>query len=166
MPNSIRSSSLVPVARDQPDSGRAGPAEPSPPPTLSAADSVEHSLPQAGRLRIACQRLRPEAILPEYKTLGAAGMDLYSCLPPGETITLTSGHDGFGFGAYHAVPERKPRAGLVLVQEIFGVTDARHTASGAVLLKSGLRFVNTFNYEGLPHHWYEMTAEMYRMRVS
>ena len=42
---------------------------------------------------------------------------------PGETITLTSGHDGFGFGAYHAVPERKPRAGLVLVQEIFGVTD-------------------------------------------
>ena len=34
------------------------------------------------------KRLRPEAILPEYKTLGAAGMDLYSCLPPGETITL------------------------------------------------------------------------------
>lgn len=50
--------------------------------------------------------------------------------------------------------------------EIFGVTDARHTASGAVLLKSGLRFVNTFNYEELPHHWYEMTAEMYRTRVS
>ena len=88
MPNSIRSPSLAPVARDPTDSGQAGPAEPAPSSTPSAADSVEHSLPQAGRLRIACRRLRPEAILPAYQTLGAAGMDLYSCLPPGETLTL------------------------------------------------------------------------------
>ncbi|MCC6921234.1 MAG: dienelactone hydrolase family protein [Alphaproteobacteria bacterium] len=42
---------------------------------------------------------------------------------PGETITLKSLHDGFAFSAYHATPEGKPRGGLVLVQEIFGVTD-------------------------------------------
>jgi carboxymethylenebutenolidase len=41
----------------------------------------------------------------------------------GQTITLTSAYDGFDLGAYHAVPTDARRAGLVLVQEIFGVTD-------------------------------------------
>jgi carboxymethylenebutenolidase len=42
---------------------------------------------------------------------------------PGSTILIRSKHDGYTFRAYHATPDRKPRAGLVLVQEIFGVTD-------------------------------------------
>lgn len=42
---------------------------------------------------------------------------------PSATIIIRSKHDGYGFRAYHARPETTPRAGLVLVQEIFGVTD-------------------------------------------
>ncbi len=38
----------------------------------------------------------------------------------GENIRLTAA-DGFEFGAYRARPEGAPRAGLVVVQEIFGV---------------------------------------------
>lgn len=38
----------------------------------------------------------------------------------GETITLQSA-DGFNFSAYVAKPEGKPRAAIVVVQEIFGV---------------------------------------------
>jgi len=38
----------------------------------------------------------------------------------GETIRLTAA-DGFEFGAYRARPDGAPRAGLVVVQEIFGV---------------------------------------------
>ncbi len=38
----------------------------------------------------------------------------------GETITLTAA-DGHGFGAYRARPEGKPRGGLVVLQEIFGI---------------------------------------------
>ena len=38
----------------------------------------------------------------------------------GETITLTS-EDGFKLSAYRATPSGKPRGGLVVVQEIFGV---------------------------------------------
>ena len=40
----------------------------------------------------------------------------------GETVPLTSPRDGFSFGAYRAVPPDARRGGLVLIQEIFGVT--------------------------------------------
>jgi carboxymethylenebutenolidase len=49
----------------------------------------------------------------------------------GESITLTSGVDGFAFGAYYAAPADARHGGLVLVQEIFGVTDhIRELADG------------------------------------
>jgi carboxymethylenebutenolidase len=41
----------------------------------------------------------------------------------GETIKLKSRFDGFELAAYHAAPRDARRGGLVLVQEIFGVTD-------------------------------------------
>lgn len=41
----------------------------------------------------------------------------------GETITLTSRFDGFALSAYHARPDDARRGGLLLIQEIFGVTD-------------------------------------------
>ncbi len=40
----------------------------------------------------------------------------------GETLTLTAA-DGHSLSAYKAAPEGPPRGGLVIVQEIFGVTD-------------------------------------------
>lgn len=42
---------------------------------------------------------------------------------PSKTILLRSRHDGFAFRAYHAWPDGPSKGGLVLVQEIFGVTD-------------------------------------------
>jgi carboxymethylenebutenolidase len=49
----------------------------------------------------------------------------------GERAELTSGWDGFVFGAYHARPGDARRGGLVLIQEIFGVTDhIRELADG------------------------------------
>ena len=41
----------------------------------------------------------------------------------GETLRLTSALDGFTFDAYHATPSDARRGGLLLIQEIFGVTD-------------------------------------------
>jgi carboxymethylenebutenolidase len=49
----------------------------------------------------------------------------------GETIALTSPLDGFSFEAYHAKPSDARRGGLLLIQEIFGVTDhIRELADG------------------------------------
>jgi carboxymethylenebutenolidase len=48
-----------------------------------------------------------------------------------EAISLTSGGDGFVFAAYRAAPDDARRGGLVLIQEIFGVTDhIRELADG------------------------------------
>lgn len=41
----------------------------------------------------------------------------------GETIRLKSPSDGFEFAAYHAPAQDARRGGLIVVQEIFGVTD-------------------------------------------
>jgi carboxymethylenebutenolidase len=41
----------------------------------------------------------------------------------GETIGVTSPFDGFTLDAYHATPPDARRGGLLLIQEIFGVTD-------------------------------------------
>ncbi len=38
-------------------------------------------------------------------------------------MRLTSQADGFSFGAYHAQPEDARHGGLIVLQEIFGVTD-------------------------------------------
>jgi carboxymethylenebutenolidase len=49
----------------------------------------------------------------------------------GETIALTSPSDAFSFEAYHAKPTDARRGGLLLIQEIFGVTDhIRELADG------------------------------------
>jgi carboxymethylenebutenolidase len=49
----------------------------------------------------------------------------------GEKITLTSAADGFAFGAYRAPHDDARRGGLVLIQEIFGVTEhIRELANG------------------------------------
>ena len=49
----------------------------------------------------------------------------------GETVQLTSAFDGFQLDAYHARPTDARRGGLLLIQEIFGVTDhIRELADG------------------------------------
>lgn len=49
----------------------------------------------------------------------------------GEIITLKSRHDGFELSAYHVKPTDARRGGLLLIQEIFGVTDhIRELADG------------------------------------
>ncbi|MGH6972045.1 MAG: dienelactone hydrolase family protein, partial [Caulobacteraceae bacterium] len=49
----------------------------------------------------------------------------------GERIGLRSAKDGFSFGAYRAPHDDARRGGLVLIQEIFGVTDhIRELADG------------------------------------
>src|SRR5213593_973703 len=56
----------------------------------------------------------------------------------GEMINITS-DDGFKFGAYRAAPKGKPRGGVVVVQEIFGVNShIKKAADGFVALAPAL----------------------------
>ena len=52
-------------------------------------------------------------------------------IPRGRAITLVSAFDGFELGAYHVGPTDARHGGLVLIQEIFGVTEhIRELADG------------------------------------
>ena len=49
----------------------------------------------------------------------------------GETIRLTSRFDGFGFDADRVRGDEARRGGLLLIQEIFGVTEHIRDCNGA-----------------------------------
>jgi hypothetical protein len=38
---------------------------------------------------------------------------------------------------------------------ICGIADVQNLASNQVLQKAGLRFVETFDLDVIPHHWYQ-----------
>lgn len=69
-------------------------------------------------MNVEVERLRPNARLPEYKTAGAAGMDLYACLE--RSVRIYPGcHRVIGAGIAVAIPEGweiqvRPRSGLAL----------------------------------------------------
>jgi dUTP pyrophosphatase len=77
------------------------------------------------RITVGFKRLSPRAVMPEYKSAGAAGMDLSACLPEGRTLVLEPGRTvlvPLGFAV--AIPpgfegQVRPRSGLATK---FGVT--------------------------------------------
>ncbi|GJM61839.1 GNAT family N-acetyltransferase [Persicobacter diffluens] len=44
-------------------------------------------------------------------------------------------------------------------EAIGGAADIRHEVSNHVLQKAGLQFVDTFEYDSEPHHWYNLKRE-------
>lgn len=47
------------------------------------------------------------------------------------------------------------------LNSIYAIADMQHLASRNVLEKCGFSFVNTFEYDGDPHAWYELHAKHY-----
>ncbi|TDQ11902.1 GNAT family N-acetyltransferase [Pedobacter metabolipauper] len=48
------------------------------------------------------------------------------------------------------------------ITEIYAIADCRNEASKKVLEKSGLKCVEQFDYEGVPHHWFEITKDVFQ----
>lgn len=42
-------------------------------------------------------------------------------------------------------------------KEIGAAADVKHIASNKILKKIGLKFIETFEFEGIPHNWYNLT---------
>jgi [ribosomal protein S5]-alanine N-acetyltransferase len=42
---------------------------------------------------------------------------------------------------------------------IYAIADVHNAKSRKVLEKSGLKFIETFNWDGVPHDWFEITKE-------
>lgn len=43
------------------------------------------------------------------------------------------------------------------LKEICAAADINHRASNKILQRVGLRFIETFDFEGVPHNWYKIT---------
>ena len=72
----------------------------------------------------------------------------------GQMITLKA-EDGHSFGAYRAAPAGKPKAGIVVIQEIFGVNHHIKNVSDGLAadgyvtgLEPGTNFPNPRSFEG------------------
>ncbi|MEL6805649.1 MAG: GNAT family N-acetyltransferase [Bacteroidota bacterium] len=48
------------------------------------------------------------------------------------------------------------------LQEIYAGAHIKNTGSNKVLRKVGLRFLETFEYDGEPHHWYRMGRDEWK----
>lgn len=61
---------------------------------------------------------------------------------------------GLGYATESALASVAYGFGPLQLTDIYGMADVRNTASCQVLQKAGLQFVNTFDEEGQPHHWF------------
>jgi len=90
---------------------------------------------------VGIQKLHPDAVIPEYKTLGSAGADLVSVhdldIRPGEVVAVSTGLS-VSFGAGYEIQIR-PRSGLavsnsVTVANAPGTIDSDYRGPVKVLL--------------------------------
>lgn len=49
-------------------------------------------------------------------------------------------------------------------KEVYAMVDCENTGSNKVLQKAGLRLIETFELDGLPHHWYKIEQKEFNVR--
>ncbi len=63
---------------------------------------------------------------------------------------------GKGIATETAIESLKYGFEKLNLKEISGAADINHLASNKILQKVGLKFIETFDFEDLPHHWYSL----------
>jgi len=63
---------------------------------------------------------------------------------------------GNGIATETAIESLKYGFEKLNLKEIGAAADIQHVASNKILKKIGLKFIETFNYEGVPHNWYNI----------
>ena len=83
---------------------------------------------------------------------------------------MTNGHQNFydlgyrlrpqfwgqGFATESAIASLDYAFLKIGADEVFAMADCRNVGSNKILQKVGLHRVETFDYEGVPHHWYRV----------
>lgn len=49
--------------------------------------------------------------------------------------------------------------------EVFGMADCKNEGSNKILKKVGLKFIETFNHEGVKHNWYKIESAEYQQKT-
>lgn len=49
-------------------------------------------------------------------------------------------------------------------QEVFAMADCKNDGSNKILKKAGLKWIETFDFEGVPHNWYKINTAEYKIK--
>tara|TARA_B100000767_G_scaffold248400_1_gene249272 strand:+ start:541 stop:1077 length:537 start_codon:yes stop_codon:yes gene_type:complete len=63
---------------------------------------------------------------------------------------------GYGIASETAIESLKYGFEKLNLKEIGAAADINHIASNRILKKIGLKFIETFNYDGITHNWYSI----------
>jgi [ribosomal protein S5]-alanine N-acetyltransferase len=63
---------------------------------------------------------------------------------------------GLGYATETAIAGRDYAFNHMNIPELFGMADTENTGSRKVLEKTGLKYIETFVFDGAPHAWYRM----------
>lgn len=61
-----------------------------------------------------------------------------------------------GYASESAIAAVKYGFDALGAKDIYGMADAENVASGKVLEKAGLKYIETFDFDGVPHNWYRI----------
>lgn len=104
--------------------------------------------------------------------LGWTGLKLVRTLTNGHIDYYDLGYRmmkkywGKGFATESAVASVQYGFEQLQLQDIFGMADVGNKASRHVLEKAGLRYVETFDFEGDAHDWFHLTRAFYMDNIS
>jgi len=79
---------------------------------------------------------------------------------------LKENYWGKGIATETAIASLKYGFETMNLSEIGGAADVNHAASNKILRKIGLQFVDTFEYEGAAHNWYNLTKSSYLEKIA
>lgn len=74
---------------------------------------------------------------------------------------LNPNYWGLGYATESAKASVKYGFEVMNYPIIYGAADVENIGSNRVLQKAGLNFVESFDYEGIQHNWYELKSEDY-----
>jgi [ribosomal protein S5]-alanine N-acetyltransferase len=72
---------------------------------------------------------------------------------------------GKGYAFETALASIKHAFITMQLKEIYAMADIKNLASNKVLQKSGLKFIETFNFDGVQHNWYHLFKEEWKKQA-
>src|SRR5690606_33917845 len=70
-------------------------------------------------------------------------------------------HWGKGFATEGATASLQYGFEKLGIKEVYGAADCENIGSNNILKKVGLKFIETFDFNGAQHNWYKMDATAY-----
>jgi ribosomal-protein-alanine N-acetyltransferase len=73
-------------------------------------------------------------------------------------------HWGKGYATETAAPSLRYGFEVLNADAIYAMAEEGNIASGRVLEKAGLQFIEMFDYDAVPHAWYKITREQFTVQ--